>query len=482
MNALSVLLALLLPWLAGVLLWRLCLPRDAAPGRACIALGAGYLVGFGLWGVALRGCGGDGPIAGLFARGSVWLVVAVVLLVAASVWRAKKHSGVAVNAVAASPSDAAVPAHRGASIAILALLIVFGLLILLQASALPSLAWDAWNAWQAKAKGWVHADGFLPTLGPNVWLAAESGTGLAVIAPNYPDTLPRLAVWLASAAGGWNEAAVHLLWPGLWLGLGLALFGYQRAAGVLRLQAGLVTGFVLTMPLVVAHAALAGYADLWVAGMLLLAFAQCERWLRTRRWTDAVLAVLAAALLPALKLEGAIWLVCLVAAMVLTVLPRRWRWIALGAGVVVWAVSLPFGGLSVPLPGLGWVKFAWGVAVVPGHGTMQLFWRPVTDAVFDALFLRRNWSLLWYLVPFALWQSRAVLTRRPGLGALAWFFGLGFAFLALLFFFTDASQWVENLTSLNRVLLQIVPAFVFWLSLLWAGRAAAADTRHPPPR
>lgn len=481
MSVVPVLLALLLPWSVGALLWRLCLPREAAPGRTCMTLGAGYLVGFGLWGVALRGIGGDTPIAGLFARGSLWLLVAVVLLLAASVWLAKTRRGIAVGA-AAPPAKAVSRAHRTALIATLVLLLVFGLLILVQASALPSLAWDAWNAWQAKAKGWVQADAFLPPLGPNAWLAAESGTALGVIAPNYPDTLPRLAVWLASASGGWNEAAVHLLWPGLWLGLGLALFGYQRAAGVVPLQAGIVAGFVLTLPLVVAHAALAGYADLWVAGMLLLAFAQCERWLRTRRRTDAVLAVLAAALLPALKQEGAVWLLCLVAAMMLVALPRRWRWIVLGAGVVVWVVSLPFGGLSVPLPGLGWVKFAWGVAVVPGLGTMPLFWRPVTDAVFDALYLRQNWSLLWYLVPFVLWQSRAVFSRRPALGALAWFFALGFAFLALLFFFTDASQWAENLTSINRVLLQIVPAFVFWLSLLWAGRAAVADTRNPPSR
>lgn len=482
MSALCVLIALLLPWLAGALLWRLCLPRNAAPGRACVTLGAGYLIGFGLWGVALRGFGGDASIAGLFARGSVWLGAITVLLAVAAIWLAKKRSGTPIIHAAAMPSASVPPAHRGASIAVLALLLVFGLLICLQASALPSLAWDAWNAWQAKAKGWVHADRFLVSLGPNEWLAAESGRGLAVIAPNYPDTLPRLAVWLASAAGGWNEAAVHLLWPGLWLGLGLALFGYQRAAGVVRLQAGLVTGFVLTLPLVVAHAALAGYADLWVAGMLLLAVAQCERWLRTRHRADAALALLAAAMLPALKHEGAVWLLCLAAAMVLAVLPRRWRWIALGASLVVWAISLSFGGLSLPLPGLGYVKLAWGVAVVPGVGTLQLFWRPVADAVFDALFLRQNWSLLWYLTPFALWQSRAVFSQRPALGALGWFFALGFAFLMLLFFFTDASQWAENLTSLNRVLLQIVPAFVFWLSLLWTGRAAAADTPNPRHR
>jgi hypothetical protein len=476
-----VLLALLLPWAAGTLLWRLSLPRDAAPGRACISLGAGYVVGLGLCGVALRGFG-DVPVGSLFAHGSVWLGGTVLLLAALSLWRAKRQSGMPVLPAAPVPANDAVHRYPGVSIGMLVLLLLFGLLIFLQATALPSLAWDAWNAWQAKAKGWVYAGGFRPTLGPNQWLAAEAGAGLAVIAPNYPDTLPRLATWMASAADGWNETAVHLLWPGLWAALGLALFGYQRAAGIARLQAALVAGFVLTLPLVVAHATLAGYADLWVAAMLLLAVAQCERWLRTRRRADAALALLAAAMLPALKQEGAIWLLCLVAAMALAVMPRRWRWIGLGAAVSVFAISLPFGGLALPVPGLGWVRFAWGVAVVPGVGTLQLFWRPVADAVFDALFLRQNWSLLWYLAPLVLWQSRAVFSQRPALAALAWFFSLGFGFLALLFFFTDASQWAENLTSLNRVLLQIVPAFVFWLSLLWAARPATADTPNPSPR
>lgn len=479
MSALSVLLALLLPWLAGALMCRLVLGSGPMPGRNCIIAGAGYLVGFTAWGMALRWYPRTAAVDEMFANAAGWLVAVVVLLGIASLLVARSKRANAAAPDSMRPDNAAMP--RAAWIAVGVLLVAFAALIALQSAALPALAWDAWNAWLAKAKGWYFAGHLLPPLLPQAWLAATPGSGIAVLAAHYPDTLPRLAVWIASASGGWNEGAVHLLWPGAWLALGLGLFGAQRRAGVEPGPALLVTAFVLTLPLVVAHAALAGYADLWVAAMLLVAVAQAERWQRLKRWQDGLLALLAAAMLPALKQEGAIWLACLAVAVVLSLLPRRGRWIALTAALGVFAISLPFGGLSLPLPGLGWVKLGWGVAVVPGVGTLQLYWRPVAGPVLDSLFLRDNWNLLWYLAPLLLWFSRAAL-RQPSLGALGWFFAFGFVFQFVLFFFTDASQWAQNLTSLNRIALQIVPAFVFWLSLLWRFRERPSDIPHPSPR
>lgn len=482
MTALMVLLAVVLPWLAGVLVCRLLLDH-AGPGRMTATLGAGFVIGFGAWGVALRFAART-PVADLFTLGTAWLVGIIVVLIVASVVLARRTRVVATQA---APGAATAPLpdrlQRVLRIVLLAILAVFGLVVLLQAMALPTLAWDAWNAWLAKSKAWFHAGSMLPTLDPPAWLAATPGSGIAVLAAHYPDTIPRLALWTASAAGAWDEAAVHLLWPALWLALGLMLFGSQRRAGVGITFALAVTAVVLTMPLILAHATLAGYADLWVAATLLIAVAQTEQWLRTRRWQEGVLALLAVAMLPMLKQEGAIWLLCLGAAFGLALLPRRGRWMVLGAAIAVLLASLPFGGLSLPLPGLGWVRIAWGEIVVPGIGTLALHWRPVLGPVLDALFLRDNWSLLWYLAPLVLWTGRRALVQ-PSLGALGWFFAFAVAFQCVLFFFTDASQWAQNLTSLNRIVLQMVPALVFWLSLLLCRRAEAlpgraSDTRHP---
>lgn len=472
------LVSVALPWFVGAAAWHLLVGEVRGRGHMALTLGAGYLVGCVGLGAALRAYPAAAPVSGMFGSLAWWLLaVGVALLVAPFVWRRWGMSRRPAVARPPLPDDEASTARWPVALLVLAI-VAFGVLVLVQAVQLPTIGWDAWNAWFAKSKSWVLADRLLPVREPHAWLAATPGGTVAAIASHYPEALPRLVAWVASATGGWNEAAVHLPWPLAWCALGLLLWGAQRAAGASRLHATLVAIGLLTLPLVVAHAALAGYADLWLAALLLLVLVHCERWLRTRVWQDGVAALLAAALLPAVKQEGAVWLACIAAAMVLALLPRRVRWIALGGAVVMLLASLPFGGLSLPLPGLGWVELGWGVAVVPGVGTLQLHWRPVLAPVLDSLFLRDHWNLLWYLAPLVLLASRRALAQ-PSLAALGWFFAFGFAFQIVLFFFTDASRWAENLTSINRILLQVVPGFVYWLSLLWLQRGAGRDTPRP---
>ena len=47
-----------------------------------------------------------------------------------------------------------------------------------------------------------------------------------------------------------------------------------------------------------------------------------------------------------------------------------------------------------------------------------------------------------------------------------WWLALGFAFLAFLFLFTDAAQWAESYTAINRLVMHLVPAVVTLLALL----------------
>lgn len=471
--------ALLLLGAIGALLWSLLDARAGGPGVLCTRLGAGYVLGCLGWGVGLRWVSSDASVAGLFGATAGWLVLLVVA--SAAVAHLLHRPRAAIGRAPTATTSGAFAPWSWYEIVLLGALVLLGVLILWQAVLLPTVAWDAWNAWQSKAKGWSGADRLLPVVAPLVWTSDPPGSAVASVAAHYPETLPRLMAWLASAVGGWDEAAVHLPWPGLWIALGALLFGLQREAGVARAQSLLVTGFVLALPLVMAHATLAGYADLWVATLLLLVLAQGERWLHLRRWQDAVPFVVTALLLPAVKLEGAVWLLCIAAAWGLAWLPRRLRWLGIGVGALVLGAILLLGGMSLPVPGLGWVELGWGRIVVPGMGELDLFWRPVLAPVLSALFLRENWNLLWYLALPLLWFARTGL-RQPSLAGLGMFFVLAFAFQALLFFFTDASRWAENLTSLNRILLQITPAFVYWLSLLWLRREPASNRFDPAAR
>jgi hypothetical protein len=249
-------------------------------------------------------------------------------------------------------------------------LLVAAVAIWMQATSLPTLTWDAWNAWLAKSKAWYYAGQFLPVRGFDDWLQASPGSAITTTAWVYPEALPRYVSWVVSAAGTWSDAAAQSPWPAAWMALGLSCFGLLGLAGCRTSVAAVATTALLTLPLITAHASLAGYMDLWLAAMLLLAGSHWLRWHRSRFWRDAVFAVLCAGLLPAIKAEGAIWMLCLSAATVLVLLPRWLRWGMVLLGPLLWAVALPFGGLRVPLPGLGWLRLGWGEVEIPTRGVM----------------------------------------------------------------------------------------------------------------
>lgn len=472
MSGFGVVLALLLPTLLGAAAWQAILgrPRDAAGWAA--SLGAGYVLGMLLVGVTMSMWASLSP---QHAFGQFVAVVLVATLALAAVVYVKRDRRVFAPLASDAPS---APLARALVWGLLALLAAEFLVIAAQATTLPSLTWDAWNAWLAKSKAWYFADRFTPVLGFGAWLAAPAGEAITTTAPSYPGALPRAMVWMASASGGWNEGAIHAMWPALWLALGLSLFGYSRLAGMRSLPAAITVAAVLTLPLVTAHASLAGYADLWLACGVLFAGVHLMRVFAARAegraWrAEAAMAGVWLVLLPAIKLEGAVWLVCALAAIAIALLPVRWRWPALGALVVIWMIGLPFGGWPVPLPGVGTLRWGWGSIEVGVFGKMALSWRPVADEVLESLYLLPNWNLLWYVAPLIVLARRRVIPHGA-LAVLGWWLLFGYAFLFLLFFFTDASVWAENLTSLNRVLMQVVPLTVLWLALLW--------TREAPPR
>lgn len=465
----GVLLALVLPTLLGTAAWQALLgrPRDGAGWAA--SLGAGYVLGVLLVGVSMALWTSLSP---QHAFGQFVAVVIVAILGLAVVVYAKRDRRLAVSPTSDAP---ATPLSRAMVWALLALLAVEFFVIATQATTLPSLTWDAWNAWLAKSKAWYFADRFVPVLGFPDWLAAPAGEAITTTAPSYPGALPRAMVWMASASGGWNESAIHAMWPALWLALGLSLFGYSRLAGMRLLPSVITSAAVLTLPLVTAHASLAGYSDLWLACGVLFAGVHLVRAFAARAdggaWrAEAAMAALWLVLLPAVKLEGAVWLVCALAAVAIALLPARWRWPALGALVLAWVIGLPFGGWPMPLPGVGTVRWGWGAIDVGVFGKMALTWRPVADEVLESLYLLPNWNLLWYVAPLIAFARRRAIAGGA-LAVLGWWLLFGYGFLFLLFFFTDASVWAENLTSLNRVLMQVVPLTVFWLASLWAREA-----------
>ena len=125
---------------------------------------------------------------------------------------------------------------------------------------------------------------------------------------------------------------------------------------------------------------------------------------------------------------------------------------------------------------------------IPVIGTLALSWhRDATVGIARSLFVQANWHLLWWFVPpIVIWRWRDLRTN-DALGLCAMLLLFCFGLLVFLFVFTDAAQWAESYTAVNRLVMQITPAVVTLLAMLLREPhliAAVADkdpVRDPRP-
>lgn len=450
-------LALIAIWLIGMLIASLCLGRRTrVAGRWPLLAGAGFLLGASLTGNLLW-MQGPASLGDALAGALLWLALLGVLL-GLFWWRRPRNAALAGRG---GGRVERLPGWLGwASFTLLALAFVA---ISVQALSLPVLSWDAWNAWLAKSKGWYYAGQFLPVLGMDAWLAAAPGSAIANITPGYPEALPRLVTVLALLCGEWQDGQVALLWPLLWLA-GAAMFaGALRQRGAGFAQAMACAAALFCLPLLSAHAVLSGYMDLWLGLLVLLAVVMGDAWQRNRERSSLAGFLVCLVLLPTIKLEGGVYSLLLAAGFAFWQVPLRVRWLLAAAALLVVLPIWWWFGISLPLPGLGWVRLHPDEVSLPLIGTLQLAWRPVAPVVLQSLFVLPNWSLLWFAAPLVM---LARWRQLPGLAAPASFLLGAAAFHFCLFFLTDASAWAENLTSLNRLLLHVAPAWGWLLAVL----------------
>ena len=468
------LLAWLLPWAAGTGLCVVLGRGLRARWDIAAALGNGLLLGWFLTAL-LASWLAAADTAQAFVRVAPWLGAMAVIAWGAVF--ALRHRGM-------PPAPASTPLPRFWRIAwwlLLALVVVRLVVLGSEALLRPTFPWDAWSAWAVKPKTWFLLDHFVPYVDPATWLADPSAPARTSAVWDYPTLLAWLQVWFASACGDWNEPRINLAWTGVLAALVLASYGQWRAIGAGRCLAMALVYALVSLPLIGAHAALAGYADLWLAAAFGMAVLAWLRWLRRGEAGQLALAIVFALSLPMIKLEGAVWLLVLSVVAVLAMLPVRWRWrvVALVLGLVVLGVAL--GGFVFPMLGLGWVRVNWGQVMVPALGTLDLHWRPVGTAMLSGLFTLPNWHLLWYLVPLIVVARWRVLAHDRASACLGSLLGACALFLFVLFFFTDASAWAQNYTSANRLILHVVPAVFSLVALLLADLSAAVpDTGRVP--
>ncbi len=480
-------LAWLLPLAAGA---GICLALERAPlapGAIAAALGNGLLLGLLLTGtlVALTS-GGDTSHA--FQRTAPWLAVIAVISalvvfrrgVVASAWQRSAERASGVNGSSETPPR--MSAWVWLWWLLLAAVVVRLFVLGSEAWLRPTFPWDAWSAWSVKPKTWFLLDHYIAYVEPSRWLAEPAIAQRTSAVWDYPESLAWVQVWFASAAGAWNEPLINLAWTAVLGAMVLLSYGQWRVLGIGAMLAIVLAYALVSLPLIGAHTALAGYADLWLAATFAAAVLAWLRWIRQHELAQLVLALLFALCLPMIKLEGAVWLFGFSLVVVFGLLPRRWRWRAAALVVLVAVIGIALGGFLLPLIGLGWVRVSWGQLVIPVLGALDLHWRPIGTAMLSGMLTLPNWHLLWYLVPVVLIWRRQVFARDRAAVALGVLLALCVMFLFVLFFFTDASAWAENYTSANRLLLHITPVVVTLMALLLADVSLRSrDTGREPP-
>lgn len=331
---------------------------------------------------------------------------------------------------------------------LLAWLVVHALLLLGEVLQRPLYAWDAWTQWATKAKVWFALRHMVPFVDSGTWLAGGT-SGYFDAAPHYPAMVPLWQVWSSVVLGRYDDTLMNLPWWLLAVALALALYGFLRSRGFSPLPALAGTWLIVSMPILEAHVALAGYADLPLATFLTCAVLAGLMALDTRSRVHASVAVVLALALPMIKNPGWAWLATLVPGIVVGLLPARGMRIA-AAG---WALAV--------LAALALSRFDANILNYHLHLQLQVPWRGLVEAYLSF----GNWHLLFWLLPAVLVVAHAYLDAR-GIAPLTAVIVSGILFLLLGFSLTNAFAWVEDQSTVNRATLHLAPLIGVWMLLL----------------
>jgi hypothetical protein len=312
----------------------------------------------------------------------------------------------------------------------------------------PLFPWDAWTQWGTKARVWFELRTMAPFVTASEWLQATGPDVYFDAAPHYPATVPLMQVWSAILLGRWEDTLVNLPWWLTGVAFALAIYGYLAREGFEPVSAIVGTWLVVSLPILEVHIALAGYADLAMSTYFTLAALWSLQAVHTRRWGDALIALLLVVACVVIKNPGKIWVATLIPGIMIAMLPRR------GARIATTLLAIAMGTMLL---------LARAEPTILGyrlHLDFDMPWR----ALSNAYFAYGNWNLLWYgAIAIAVLARRHLLSREVAPYTAMVVAGLMFLFFG--FAFTNANVWVEDQSTVNRATLHIAPLVTIWMLL-----------------
>lgn len=436
-------LSIALPWVAGTL-WVRALARDGDSPGWMASVGYGYLIGAFAITLVMRLLDAVGIEWTL-----PWIVLPAVILAL---------PGYALSRSSLSPRACWISAHnsfvllppwmRGMFWACLALIIVRIVDLGLEIVWRPLLPWDAWGQWASKAKVWFEYRRIVPFVSPAEWLHAGNSMRFMDYHSSYPATVPLLQVWTDICLGGWDESRMNAPWLSVILSLALAYYSQMRRVGINLAASALSTYALMSLPFLDLQVALAGTADLYVAAAYGMAAIALWQWSLTRKRADLVLALAMAIICTAVKVEGVLWALTLLPGAIV-VINRRVGLTLVTVMAVAAAGYLAFGPDQLEL-------FAY---------VLRTRFEDVSLPLAQHMFVMDNWHPLWYAAIAIIVLRWRVLLREDLAPMTVTMLG-ACAFVFVVFFYSSASGGVDDESLVNRLLLHLVPALAFYLSLL----------------
>ena len=350
---------------------------------------------------------------------------------------------------------------------LLGLLLIHLSLILANSVFRPTFPWDAFTTWMYASKAWVLSDSITELVYAPTWLSKVDSLGHPMYASHYPQTLSTHTAALSALSGAWRPLVPGLTWAACWIAIILMTGGAIKSASGNQPIALIGVYMMGSLPLLNAHAALAGYADIWMvlcSGgglMMLLVWSQ----LKTPQFLYLSLMLLLAGAV--IKAEG-------------------WIWAGMGGVFLLhqyflgrrnYILMLLFFGLSLAsMVALDITEISLGPAGFWGFSADQISvgvlgsyaTRPYNALpnYYAALINEPNFHLLGVVYLASLLVISFKLRRGA---APFWLMScLIIGSQSIIFGLSSFSEYAESGTAINRLLLHFVPVFVFGF-VCWRG-------------
>ncbi|MBN7797775.1 hypothetical protein [Parahaliea mediterranea] len=444
-SAIGLTVAILLPWLTGTLLARLALWGECP---LTLKLAHGYLLGNFATIVLIRICDALGWQFSFWGICASLGILSIIALLSTSILRSRPSFN---STQILKPEPVRLLAWHWFVLTILLGLTLIQVFAIAQEIILrPTFPWDAWRGWEPKTIQYFTSQS----------LYAEMFT-----IGNYGEISPQIHLWAMLGANSSTSPSTHLPWLFAFLAIGLAIYGQCRI-NCSFIASAIAGAAVMSLPYLSIHAALAGYADIWLALAFTLGIITVINLSQAKSFRLIILTLIYAYICLQSKRAGfGMSLIILLCLFVSTCNNKKWLAVSSSAITIglLFLWGLVFVGkteITLPLPEGNSVSLTPDQLKIPGIANFSFNEISAITPLYEALFKFGSWHLTIVLlllsVGYAITHRTLDNISKISLAAIA----SGFIYVGI-YFSVISPMAAENHTGLSRSLLYMMPLCIY---------------------